>query len=321
MHQTTVVCDQLLEALKVIADGITVSAPALPGDVRSAIQSRFAECWGLIAGLRQSAAGGSAVRAAGTALAAPLPEMQHVVQAHESAFAAHRLTHRLHAAPNLPHVGFAPEALRFVWGEILAHAIRLAAARSCLVMRLREVALRQGIGVECSVTVRSPAFTEQDRYRLFEELAGCDDGSPRAFAYCRQLIDAAYGQVWVEMPERGRVAFVLVVPCVTPAEPFDLARWKCDIAVADYEACKGAMGTRKAAQMLGRLADITRGALRAPLDVVAAFEGRGLVSAIVHAPAAARETILARLRATHRTAFAAEEGSPPRLEYHVIDLP
>lgn len=320
-RHTAVACDQLLEILRVIADSIMASAAALPADVRAAVEARFAECWGMVASLRQSAET-SDRPIAPTGIADPLRETRHVLMAQEGALAERQLRFRLHASAVLPHVAMAPEALRFVMSEIVARATQCAAKRTLMAIALREVPLRQGSGVSLAVIVRCPGFTEQDRYRLFEELSG-QDGDDSPLAHCHRMATAVAGQIWVELPERGSVAFVVVVPCVQGIGAPDVPRWKFDVVITNYPEIATTYGVQKGAALLEQLAGAVRAALRSPTDVVAAFDGRGVVSALIEAPPAARAVIAARVQAAVEgtRCMAGRKPVTPVCEYRVADLP
>lgn len=301
--QTSLLCDQLLSALQVIGDGIALGAGALPPDVAYTISSQLTECRALVESLK----GGISSVSAKATLCDLLREVQQVIQANDPTMLVRRLTHRVSAARGLPYVSSTPEQVRLISGELLSYAVQIAAKGSSVNIGLKEVPLRQGSGVECTIVVDCAAFSEQDRYRLFEEFSSAhrlarngssaENGRFYGFALCRQLVDACLGQLWVEIPSKGKAAFTFVLPCVRESSRHRLmTRVKCDIIVGNYQAIRESHGVSKASDLLRQLESAVRKQVRSPMDAVAAFEPRGVVSAIMELPHDASDAVVGRLR-------------------------
>lgn len=300
-HQNSplnILCDQLLDNLQTIHDVMTVSGTILPTEVAETVASRLSQCQGLINGLKDLPSIPSDRRVRGADVCDVLHELQQVIQANDAAFLQHHLTHHLRAGKDLPKACAVPEQVRMIAGELLAYLLQVAAKGSTVTMELREVPLKQGAGLECTFTGACPAFSEQDRYRLFEEFSGVrNNGRPSPFVLCRRAIEACHGQLWVEIPTKGKVALTFVIPCVRDAAlRVTHARVKCDAIVTNYTTLRETYGTVKAATLLQQMEERMRRVIRAPLDAVAAFEPRGIVSTIMDLPSDAVEIVVDRLR-------------------------
>lgn len=301
-----ILCDQLVQVLQVIGDGIAVSRDALPAVVLKTLESQLAECHALIASVH--AGRGDQRAAVGRGVCSLLHEVQQVLQANEEPLMRQRLTVEIQAGKGLPQICATPEQMRLVVGELLAYAIQIGAQGSRLALTLREAPLRRGSGVEWSLTVAAPAFSERDRYRLFEEFVAAprDAGNGTtteqirsfAFALCRRVIEANHGQWWVDLPAKGKVSLAFVIPCVRDAGDRTAPRVKCDVIIRDYPALQELYGTTKTAQLLRQVEAVVCRCVRRPLDAVAAFEPRGIVSAILDIPPAQAAVVVDRLRRT-----------------------
>lgn len=318
--------DQLLESLQVVGDAIGVGAQGLPRDVVELVERQLAECRGLIAGLCVDSAGSAERRVPASGVCDLLHEVQQVIQANDATFLQRHLTHDLRSTRDLPHVCVSPEQVRMVAGELLAYALQIAAKGSLVTVELKEVPLKQGVGIACSTMVSSPDFSERDRYRLFEEFSAGAPHHPHTFAFalCREVLDGVHGQVWIEIPTKGKVALTFVIPCVREVPVAEsIGRVKCDIVIGNYAALQAAHGLAKATQMVRQMEQCLRHLVRYPLDAVAAFESRGVVSTIMELPLDRTDVVIGRLRhAFDREPFHAGRD-PVRLEldYQLTTLP
>lgn len=322
---TALFCDQLDESLQVIRDTIAVSAAVLPSEVVDTLTERLSGCRGLIASLREAGAPAAERRTKVTGICDLLHELQHVLEAHEEVLAGRNLTYRLRAVRHLPGAGITAEQGRLIASELTSYAVTLAAPRSVLEIRLREVPLRRGSGLECTIGVDAPSFTEQDRYRFFEEFAVAPPETNRltAFAVCREILESCRGQLWVETPAKGEVALTFVVPCIQEVDTARPVRVKCDVMVNNYAAVSAIHGAAKAEVLLKQIETQVKQLVRHPIDAVAAFAPRGVVSAILDLPGDVADIVMARVRAalSKEQFHIGRQPVPLELAYQVAPLP
>jgi hypothetical protein len=245
------------------------------------------------------------------------------------------ITTTMAVAPLLQNVTGNPSRVGFLLVTFLDYLIRVGNEGSAIAVSLQEVALRQGRGVEWKATVPASAFTERDRYRLFDLLgnnAGVEakgDQGLRAtddlftrLRRCRAVVASMHGELWAERSHDGAVALVLTLPAVeslpTAAQT---QRCKLDIAIRNYAVVQDAMGSSGAGRVLHRIEHVARDIVRRPRDAIMIIEPRGIVSVMFAAPATAVSPITDRLRfALDAAKLTGRHNIALDLDYHVTHV-
>jgi hypothetical protein len=217
-----------------------------------------------------------------------LQQVQHVCTTHDQMFLQRQLRYRVTASADLPKVFANPNQIFVVLSHIISNAIKYTPRSSEIEIRIKEVTLRQGAGVEVSVINESPNFTEKDRYQIFEKFySNHPEDAVKApgmgLALCRDTVQRAGGQMWVDIPSKGKVSFAFVLPCadvLTKPRPKSHQTYKYDITIANYKELKDTIGVEKISMLLHRIEESVRKLVRYPIDVVAAFETNGVISTI-----------------------------------------
>ncbi|MBI2092493.1 MAG: HAMP domain-containing histidine kinase [Deltaproteobacteria bacterium] len=215
-----------------------------------------------------------------------LHQIQQVCATHDQLFLQRQLRYRVTASNDLPKVFSNPDQIFIVLSHLVSNAIKFSPRGSEIEIKAKEMSLRQGAGVEVSVVNESPDFTEKDRYQIFERFYKSKEGDKTAglgLAVCREIVQKAGGQLWVDIPTKGRVAFAFVLPCaeiVAPSKVKGHQTYKYDITVANYKDLKEDIGSEKCALLLHRIEEAVRKLVRYPIDVVATFETHGVISTI-----------------------------------------
>jgi signal transduction histidine kinase len=132
----------------------------------------------------------------------------------------HRLVLEQDVAPNLPQLRGDAPALRRVLANLVANAVKFAAAGGWIAIRAS--ARPDGRAVELRVEDRGPGIPREEREQVFEPfyrgpVAGRNDapGSGLGLSLVRHVVRAHGGSVRVEPREGGGVAAVVELP--TPA--------------------------------------------------------------------------------------------------------
>ncbi len=230
-------------------------------------------------------------------------QIQQVSSTHDILFLQKQLHYHISASADLPKVYANPEQILLVLSNLISNAIKYAPRGSDIEINVREVSLRQGAGVEITVVNASEDFTERDRYHIFEKFyKGKTTEATRTgglgLSICREIIQQAHGQLWVDIPNKGRVAFAFVLPCAEikgPIKPAIHHTFKYDITMANYEEIRNKFGNEKTESLLTQIEDYVRQLVRYPVDVVAAFEQSGIISAIYETEEGHASSVAARI--------------------------
>lgn len=217
-----------------------------------------------------------------------MTQIQQVCSTHDILFLQKQLHYHISASADLPKVYANPEKILLVLSNLISNAVKYAPRGSDIDLSVKEVGLRQGAGVEVTIVNASEDFTERDRYRIFEKFyAGRGGDASRngglGLSICREILQDSHGQLWVDIPSKGKVAFAFILPC---AEIQGAAKsgiphtFKYDITVANYDDIKTKFGSEKSYNLLLQVEEYVRQLVRYPIDVVTAFEQNGLISTI-----------------------------------------
>jgi|GEM_PF-2561240 len=226
--------------------------------------------------------------------------IQQVCATHDILFLQRQLHYHISASADLPKVYANPEQILIVLSNLIANAIKYAPRNSDIEINVKEVNLRQGSGVEISIINTNEEFTEKNRYHILEKFykdstSGSSDGF--SLAVCREIIQQSHGQLWVDIPSKGKVAFAFVLPCVEVkgGKPPNYHTFKYDITIANYEGITKKYGIEKGSLLLSQIEEYVRRLVRYPMDVVAAFEQSGTVSTIYETEEGNAPSVAARI--------------------------
>lgn len=230
-------------------------------------------------------------------------QLQQVCTTHDILFLQKQLHYHISASADLPKVYANPEQILLVFSNLISNAIKYAPRGSDIEISLREVSLRQGVGVEVTITNASEEFTERDRYHIFEKfykgkLSEAGRSGGLGLSICREIIQKSHGQLWVDIPTKGKVAFAFVLPCAEIKGPIKTTGhqiYKYDITVANYEELRSKYGTEKSQNLLVQVEDYVRKLVRYPIDVVTAFEQSGIISTIYETEEGNASSVAARI--------------------------
>jgi len=216
-----------------------------------------------------------------------LQQIQSVCATHDQLFLQKQLRYRVTASADLPKAFANPDQIFVVLSHLCSNAIKFAPRNTEIEIRVKAVNLRQGAGVEINIVNDAPNFTEKDRYQIFEKFynpKGDDSASSGlGLAVCREIIQKSGGQLWVDIPEKGKVSFAFILPCadvMVTARPKGQQTYKYDITITNFGELKEALGTDKSSQLLHNIEEHVRRLVRYPIDVVATFETSGIISTI-----------------------------------------
>lgn len=227
--------------------------------------------------------------------------IQKIFASHDMLFLQRQLRYNVSTTSDLPKVFAHPDHVLQVLTTLVGNAIKHATRASTIEISVKEMALRQGNGVEVSISNSCVNFTERDRYKIFEKFYQKDDDAKSSgvgLALSRTLVQQNHGQVWVDIPEKGKVAFTFVLPCTEVARPVDMEHqqtFKYDIQIANFDQLKTDFGYDKIQSIMGRIEAAVRQLVRYPIDVVAAFEQSGVVSTIYETPKGHADSVASRI--------------------------
>lgn len=227
--------------------------------------------------------------------------IQKIFSSHDMLFLQRQLRYNVSTASDLPKVYGHPDCILQVLTTLVGNAIKYATRTSTIDIKVNEVALRQGNGVEVSIINHCADFSERDRYKIFEKFYQKEKGAKTVgvgLALCRELIQQGHGQLWVDIPEKGKVAFTFVLPCTEVAKLADKElqqTFKYDIQIANFDQLKVDLGHDKIQSIIGGIEAAVRQLVRHPIDVVAAFEQSGVVSAIYETPKGHANSVASRI--------------------------
>ncbi len=281
-HHLSVVAD----SVEMVGDYVKANNDAKGGKLFNSIRTNLDKARALLRGAIDSKAGD--VTEQSVCHFDILQQIQQVCSTHDQLFLQRQLRYKVTASADLPQVFANPDQIFVVLSHLLSNAIKFSPRSGEIDVKVKEVSLRQGTGVEVSVVNASENFTEKDRYRIFERFYSTKsaNNTPAAglgLAVCRDISQKSGGQLWVDIPSKGKVAFTFVLPCTEinfPLKEADHRTYKYDISISNYEELREEMGDGKFSALLVRIEEEVRSLVRHPIDVVAAFEAHGVVSVI-----------------------------------------
>lgn len=231
-----------------------------------------------------------------------MSQIQQVCSTHDILFLQKQLHYHISASADLPRVYANPEQILLVLSNLISNAVKYAPRGSDIEIGVKEVSLRQGAGVEITIINASEEFTERDRYHIFEKFykgkAGESNRAGIGLSICREIIQQSHGQLWVDIPTKGKVAFAFVLPCAEIKGPLKVAAhhtFKYDITVANYDDIRKKFGTEKSYNLLLQVEEYVRRLVRYPIDVVTAFEQSGIISTIYETQEGNASSVAARI--------------------------
>ena len=231
-----------------------------------------------------------------------MTKMQQVCSTHDILFLQKQIHYHISASADLPKVYANPEQILLVLSNMIPNAVKYAPRGSDIDVHIKEVSLRQGAGVEVTIINTSEEFTERDRYHIFEKFyktKASDSSKSSGFglAMCREIIQQSHGQLWVDIPTKGKVAFAFVVPCAEIKGPAKVLHhtFKYDITLANFTELKSKFGIEKTQNLLEQIEESVRGLVRYPVDVVTTFEQSGIVSTIYETQEGNASSVAARI--------------------------
>lgn len=230
-------------------------------------------------------------------------QIQRVCSTHDILFLQRQLRYHITASADLPKVFANPEQILVVLSNLISNAVKYAPRGGEIEIKIREVNLKQGSGVEVSIVNECEDFSERDRYRIFEKFCkgkvqSETKGEGLGLAVCREIIQNAHGQLWVDIPAKGKVAFTFVLPCSEIKEPIKSGSsqtFKYDITISNYAQIREKFGIEKSTHLLLQVEDYVRRLVRYPIDVVTAFEQSGTISAIYETHEGNASSVAARI--------------------------
>lgn len=230
-------------------------------------------------------------------------QIQQVCSTHDILFLQKQLHYHISASADLPKVYANPEQILLVLSNMISNAVKYAPRGSDIEIGVKEVSLRQGAGVEVTIVNASEEFTERDRYHIFEKffkakVSESGRSSGLGLSICREIIQQAHGQLWVDIPSKGKVAFAFVLSCAEIKGPVKMAAhqtFKYDITLANYDDIKSKFGPEKSQSLLVQVEGYVRQLVRYPVDVVAAFEQSGVISTIYETEEGHASSVAARI--------------------------
>ncbi len=227
--------------------------------------------------------------------------IQKIFASHDMLFLQRQLRYNVSTTSDLPKVYGHPDHILQVLTTLVGNAIQHATRASSIDIKVNEVALRQGNGVEVSIVNHCANFSERDRYKIFEKFYQKEKGAKTGgvgLALCRELVQQGNGQLWVDIPDKGKVAFTFVMPCTEVARPGDKEQqqtFKYDIQIANFDQLKSDLGFEKIQSIIGGIEAAVRQLVRYPIDVVAAFEQSGIISTIYETPKGHANSVASRI--------------------------
>lgn len=231
-----------------------------------------------------------------------MQQVQQVSATHDILFLQRQLRYHITASADLPKVYANPEQILVVLSNLISNAIKYTPRGSQIEIKVREVSLRQGAGVEVSIVNESEGFSERDRYRIFEKFYSTKPqeqakGEGVGLAISREIVQHSHGQLWVDIPEKGKVAFTFVIPCaeIKEAKTGNHQTFKYDITISNYPQIQEKFGNDKSFQLLSQVEDYVRRLVRYPIDVVTAFEQSGTISTIYETQEGNASSVAARI--------------------------
>ena len=133
---------------------------------------------------------------------------------------------RLDAPHDLPLVIGDREKLHRVFVNLLDNAIKFTPDGGSITIRIEPL----GEHVRISVTDTGPGIPEEQHLAIFDRFAqisgayGRRSGTGLGLTFCKLVVEAHSGRIWVESPPEGGSKFIVTLPCGTLEQERDITR-------------------------------------------------------------------------------------------------
>lgn len=253
--------------------------------------------------------------------------VRQVLKIHDILFLNRHLAYHVVAPSDLPPAHGSEEEALTVLGELLNTTARRAGFGSKLEIHIQKAEAREGPAIQTRLVYEGKGLSDLDRQRFVEEIYGSPDqeAATSGMTTAKNILRHAGGQFWLEFPSETSVALTFHWPASGAAaakRPSGFATFKYDIWLTEYRRIRQRFGIPKSNQLMTQIEEHIRSLVRHPIDIVIAFPGRGMITAIYESQEGAASSVAGRIsgRLRKESFRIGKQSITPKFRYQLTDL-
>ncbi len=241
-------------------------------------------------------------------------------------FLSKRITYHVSAASDMSSVFADPEKIQSVVTELLRRIVKRMPHGSMVNISLNEVSMRNGRGIEISLSGVDESESGKNLTTFLQELFGEGiGGSSSSLFACRESIISQGGQLSVDLPKPQQPVFKVVLPTVgTSSLAISEQRtFKYDISITNIANLRKRFGIKKSCVFVSQIENYVRALVRHPIDIVMSVPARGVITAIYDTSEGTANSVASRIskRLGTEEFRIGKKIVDVKFKYHLTSLP
>jgi len=230
------------------------------------------------------------------------------------------------AASDMSSVFADPEKIQSVVTELLRRIVKRMPHGSMVNISLNEVSMRNGRGIEISLSGVDESESGKNLTTFLQELFGEGiGGSSSSLFACRESIISQGGQLSVDLPKPQQPVFKVVLPTVgTSSLAISEQRtFKYDISITNIANLRKRFGIKKSCVFVSQIENYVRALVRHPIDIVMSVPARGVITAIYDTSEGTANSVASRIskRLGTEEFRIGKKIVDVKFKYHLTSLP
>ncbi len=227
-----------------------------------------------------------------------LEMLRRTLSSHDLLFLRRRITYHIAASAALPRVFVDADRVQTATASLLEYMATRAPRGSRIGVKLNEIALRSGKGVEVVFAGTDNTLSTIDKTAFLQRMYEAESSEGVVLITCRELVASQGGQMWADLPRPKQPIFHMILP--SSPEAVKLATrpqrmFKYDIAISNYANVRKRFGIKKSLSLVGEIEMYVRALVRHPIDIVTAVREKGVITTIYESPTGAAQSVASRI--------------------------
>jgi hypothetical protein len=223
--------------------------------------------------------------------------LRRTFSAHDLLFLRKQITYHIAASAGMPNVFADGDRIQAATASLLEYMAMHASRGSRIDVKLQEIPLRSGAGIEISFYGNDPSLRTTDKTNFVHRMYESDAEDGHVLINCRELVSSQGGQMWADLPNPRQPVYRMVLPTYEGAREHDkpTKMFKYDISIINYANVRKRFGIKKSLMLVGQIEMYVRALVRHPIDIVTAVREKGIITTIYESPKGAAQSVASRI--------------------------
>ena len=242
--------------------------------------------------------------------------LQKILSELDPLFLRKQITYQLAIEKEMPKIFGSSNDILLVLNSLVSCIAKFATRKTKIEIHLEPFDLRFGEGLGMRIVgYGDSSLSDEERQHLFgkfylgKSLIGKKregelkinpelDEIGGSLAYCRELIHTAFGQLWFEVSNEGKMTIMVVLPSfdyTQMAKNEKLNSFKLDVVLNNFSKLRQRFGIEKAAALVKQVEQLIKGLVRFPVDFVTSFPEQGRIVVLFDAHGKAEDAVATRI--------------------------